>query len=105
MEYGSIFKRYKSLLHLTYHILELVPRTEREHGDALISSKQPGQIKENSEMGLSEHLPKQAANWQSAVMAHLPRTRTILQIYNLCTLEILGMHCLLPCPSFMEKLH
>lgn len=52
-------------------------------------------------MGLSEHLPKQAANWQSAVMAHLPRTRTILQIYNLCTFRNLG-HALSFALSFLH---
>lgn len=41
---------------------ELIPGTERVHSHVLISSKQPGQIKENSEMGLCEHLSKKAAN-------------------------------------------
>lgn len=102
--HGKRNKSLPRLLHLTHHMFELVPWTEKEHSDELISSKQPGQIKENSEMVFSEHLPEKAANWQSAIMALLPHICTILQIYNLCRSRIWGMSSILLCFFLMMKL-
>lgn len=74
-----------------YHKLELAPRPARECSDVVISSQYPEQIKENSEMGWSVHLPKKTVSWQSALLSTIC---VVLQINNLCRLGILGIEIL-----------